>query len=859
MARIRRVDGSFETAVESGWQCAAFPPGCIEHPSDLAALRVPWFDAQVPGTAAAAMAAASAWTFDTPRDFDADDWWFRCRVTCPERAPADRLLLRLGGLATLADVWLDGEHLLRSENMFLEHQVDIGGRLRPEGSDLVIRFAALAEALRKKRPRPRWRTGLVAQQQLRWLRTSLLGRIPTWSPPVAPVGPYRAVSLEQRTRLAAVSADVTSRVDGRDGIVDVELRLLAAEDDRVNAASVRVGAEWADLACHVEADQTVIARGSLRLPDVSLWWPSTHGRPVLYDVAAVARTNRGDVPISLGRTGFRSLQVDRSNDGFTIRVNGADVFCRGAVWTPLDVVRLTSPAADLRAALEAVRDAGMNMLRVSGTMLYESQAFYDLCDELGILVWQDFMFANMDYPAEDQAFVDSVRAEAAQLLDRLQLSPSLAVVCGNSEVGQQAAMLGLPQSEWSSGLFSSLLPAEVRARRPDVPYCTTTPEGGSLPFRADAGVSHYYGVGGYRRPVEDARRARVRFTSECLAFANIPCDATIEALMGAGEIPTQHPRWKARVPRDKGTGWDFDDVRDHYVRTLFGVDPVHLRLTDPERYLALGRVATGEAMLATLAEWRRAGSECRGALVWFLRDLWAGAGWGVIDAFGRPKAAYYFLKRAFAPIGVLATDEGLNGLTLHAVNDRPRAIDAELRLVFYRGGEVPVVEGQARITVPACGVTAITADAILGRFADATYSYRFGPPGHDLVVASLVGSTGGERIGQAFYFPLGYPAQRSSDAGLQAVAEPVAAGEWRVTVRTRKFAQAVSFDAAGFVADDDFFHIEPGGERVVTLRGPSSTLQARVRALNVESPADVAVRERAVEPAKVAFAHVTET
>src|SRR5262249_934027 len=149
----------------------------------------------------------------------------------------------------------------------------------------------------------------------------------------------------------------------------------------------------------------------------------------------------------------------------------------------------------------------------------------------------------------------------------------------------------------------------------DVPFVASTPTGGVLPFRLDVGVSHYFGVGAYRRPIEDARRARVRFASECLGFANVPCDQTIDEFM-QGEVPTNHARWKVRVPRDEGGPWDFDDVRDHYVRALFGIDPSGLRMTDINRYLELGRVATGEVMAAALAEWRRAGSECRGALVW---------------------------------------------------------------------------------------------------------------------------------------------------------------------------------------------------------------------------------------------------
>src|SRR5262249_42006326 len=162
--------------------------------------------------------------------------------------------------------------------------------------------------------------------------------------------------------------------------------------------------------------------------------------------------------------------------------------------------------------------------------------------ELGILVWQDFMFANMDYPADDEAFTKSVRREAEQFLERVQAHPCLAVLCGNSEVEQQAAMLGLPREHWRSALFSELLPDICPTECPGVTYSPYTPPGGALPFHTHRGVTHYYGVGAYLRPLEDARRAQVRFASECLAFANVPEDSTIESFMLEGEAPFHHPK-----------------------------------------------------------------------------------------------------------------------------------------------------------------------------------------------------------------------------------------------------------------------------------------------------------------------------
>jgi len=340
------------------------------------------------------------------------------------------------------------------------------------------------------------------------------------------------------------------------------------------------------------------------------------------------------------------------------------------------------------------------------------------------------------------------------------------------------------------------------------------------------------------RPFEDARRARVRFTSECLAFANVPCDETIEALMRDGESPPLHPRWKSRVPRDRGTPWDFDDVRDHYVKRIFGVDPAELRYADVARYLELGRVAVAECMASAIAEWRSNG-ECAGAIVWFLRDLWNGAGWGVIDARGVPKSAYYAMKRVCAPVALLATDEGLNGLRLHAMNDRADSIEGELRVALHRGEHV-VAEGKRSLQIEPHGCVSIGANEIIGRFTDVTYAYRFGPPAHDATVATLV-SARGDVLGRVFHFPRGLTNERVPDLGLEANAERVNERTWRLVVRAKKTAHAVAIDARGFVAADDFFHVAAGGEHVTELLGQAATLSGTLRALNAANPVKIGV------------------
>lgn len=830
--------GGAEHRISEGWELLLTPPGLFETPAGLP--ETGFVSAPVPGTVASALRALGRSPLDSPQDLDAQDAWYRCRFDRPAVTRGARVRLCFDGLASLADVYLNGDLVVASDNMFVRHSVDVTDALGAS-NQLAIRFKALGPELKRKKGRPRWRTKLVEQQQLRFFRTTLLGRTPGFCPSVAPVGPFRPVRLEVCPHGLVSVLDVRSTWEQGVGVVSAHLKMHPPGERRLESASLVVGDQQAALSLAADPSGVIEARGELRIPGAPLWWPHTHGPSPLFDAEIVVHLAGGEVMRHpLGRIGFRTIALDTTSEGFAILVNGEPVFCRGACWTPLDLLSLSGTPGDYRRALELARDAGMNMMRVGGTMLYEDDAFYDACDELGILVWQDFMFANMDYPGADDGFVASVEREVADLLGRLRFRPSTTVFCGNSEVEQQAAMLGLPRQVWRNELFSAVIPAMVNAACPGVPYCPSSPSGGSLPFQVSAGVSHYYGVGAYQRPFEDARRANVRFCSECLAFANVPEATTLDKILPEGAPPVHHPAWKARVPRDRGAGWDFDDVRDHYLERIFGVSARDLRYGDHERYLELSRVASGEAMHRTFSEWRRPGSSCRGGLVWFYRDFWPGAGWGVVDSTGCPKAAYWHLRRILQPRALLVSDEGLDGLVLHAVNDCDVALEAELKTTLYRHGQTPVVEATARALVPARGSRTVGLQSQLETFVDTTYSYRFGPPSHDLVVATLTDVPSGEGVAAAFYFPLGLPSSREADVGLEATAESADEGTVLLSVATKRFAQSVRLDLDGGVPDDNYFHLAPGGRKTIRVkRTAGAPFQGEVRALNAHAVARV--------------------
>jgi len=314
-------------------------------------------------------------------------------------------------------------------------------------------------------------------------------------------------------------------------------------------------------------------------------------------------------------------------------------------------------------------------------------------------------------------------------------------------------MLGLPERIWKTSFYEATLPFLSAEKRPDVPYVPNSPFGGAMPFSPNEGVTHYYGVGAYCRPLEDARRANVRFAAECLAFAHVPQQQTLDAHLPVA--PVHDPRWKARVPRDRGASWDFEDIRDHYLKDIYDVDPARLRREDPSRYIDLSRAVTAEVLTETYAEWRRPGSSCNGALVWTLQDLQPGAGWGVIDSTGEPKPVWYALKRAFRPTQVVFTDEGTNGLDVHVVNETSGPQTLLLAVSCLRDGRQQVVGGQRELVLPACSNRSVACTDLFGAFFDTTYAFRFGPPSHDVTIARLSDPATGLTVAEAFHFPLG--------------------------------------------------------------------------------------------------------
>lgn len=818
--------------ITSGWRLYRTAPGAAINPTELDR-NTCHHDVDVPGTVAASILGEDGDPFHPGLDIDAFDWWYETEFAGD--AGADCALV-FEGLATIAEVWLNGKKIHASRNMFRQYRIDVSDVIAST-NHLAIAFRSVGTELKTRRPRPRWKTNLVNHQQLRWLRTTLLGRIPGWTPPIPPIGPWRGIRLEVNAPYSVDHAQVVPFLEENAARVAVDVRLQCHGDaTQPTAAALLIGEDRYPLDCDVDG-QSCCVTADIAVGTRAPWWPHTHGDAALHPCSIVIDDAR---EVWRGTLGFRDVDIDRQDERVTLKINGTPVFARGGCWTTNNIASLGGDEATLRQELTLLRDAGVNMIRVGGTMVYESDAFHRACDELGIMVWQDFMFANMDYPTDDPDFANEVSAEIREQAERLSGHASTTVLCGGSETEQQPAMFGMTAETWTSGFFHERVPVILEAARLDVPYFPSSPCEGALPFHNAEGIAHYFGVGAYEQPFSDLERSQVKFASECLAFSNVPDDAALRKHFGSLAPATHGPAWKTGVPRDAAAGWDFEDVRDFYIKELYGIDPVQLRYADNSRYLAISQVVTGEVMERVFSQWRSTRDACGGGLIWWLNDIVPGAGWGMLDSDGRPKPLYYFLRRCWGQQGLSIDDRGLDGLFVRINNEAATSFDGKLRVRVLQRASHAIADESTSVTVEAGATGYVPVDALLGRFFDTTYTYRFGPPKHDVVVVTLDDDARPNPLVAAYY-----PGHRNLDPTplpeLRAEVEPD--GD-TVTIRleAQSFLQAVKLQSTFHAFDDNYFDLPPGTIWTVTARAmtsPAKPFRASVSALNLEHPVPI--------------------
>ncbi|MDX5575119.1 glycosyl hydrolase 2 galactose-binding domain-containing protein [Streptomyces sp. ID01-9D] len=618
-------------------------------PSQLAGTTVP---AQVPGCVHTDLMAADL-LVDPYLDRNESeaawvgraDWTYATEL--PRRDSAfERAELVFDGLDTVAAVHAAGQLLGRTRNMHRSYRFDLTDLLAEGPAPLEVAFTSAyteAEAVREalgQRPNS-------YPEPFNYVRKMACSFGWDWGPTLVTAGVWREARIEQwsTARLAEVRPQATVAGDGS-GVVEITvdldrtttgrnrpLRLVATVGDSSSDITVAPGSRSATV--------------TVRTPDVKLWWPRGYGDQPLYECTVALED--GDDGHALDtwerRIGFRTIELDTSQDAhgsaFTLVVNGTPVFARGVNWIPDDVFPTRVTADRYRTRLTQAADAGVDLVRVWGGGIYEDRAFYDTCDELGLMVWQDFLFACAAYP-EEQPLRSEIEAEARENVARLMPHPSLVLWNGNNEnlwgFADWEWEQELAGASWGEGYYLGLLPRIVAQTDPTRPYWAGSPWSGSwnhTPNDPDHGTTHSWEVWN-RRDYSDYLNTVPRFMAE-FGWQAPPAHATLERALSERPLTADSPAMLHHQKAEDGNG-KLNRGLDHHFAPSADFDTWHY-LTQLNQARA---VATG------VEHWRSHWPRCAGTVLWQLNDCWPVTSWAAIDGDSRLKPLYFEMRRLYA-------------------------------------------------------------------------------------------------------------------------------------------------------------------------------------------------------------------
>jgi len=581
-----------------------------------------------------------------------------------------RVVLCCTGLDTLATVRMNGRIAGTADNMFRAWEFDVKRLLHPGTNHIEIAFSSTLPYI-NSRLRQRDAPGWLTVKGSSYVRKEQCNYGWDWGPKLITCGIWRDISIRAFDTARIADVHIT-----QDHSTKNTVRLhVAVEAELFRQAKL-------DCTAVVTRGSTVVGekraafrgrRAGLRfeIKNPQLWWPAGMGEQPLYRVSVTLTDAHGKpVDSTVRRIGLRTLRLEQKDDAwgrsFAFVVNGVPFFAKGANWIPADTFVTRLRRGDYARLIGDARAAHINMLRVWGGGIYEQDWFYDICDELGICVWQDFMFACSSYPAFDKEWMTNVKEEIIQNVRRLRHHPCIALWCGNNELEQ--GILGPQWDDRHMGLedyarlFDTLIPqitASLDPQRDYWPSSPHTPVGDRFNGNIrESGDAHVWEVWHGQRKFTDYHLWIPRFVSE-FGFQSFPEPRTVASYTRAGDRNV--------------TSY----VMEHHQRSGIGNTTIMRSMLDwfrlPtsfEMTLWLSQILQALGVGIGVEHWRRAMGRCMGTLYWQLNDCWPVASWASIDSFGRWKALHYATKRFYAPILVSSPGPSEDGaVEIHVTSD----------------------------------------------------------------------------------------------------------------------------------------------------------------------------------------------
>ena len=790
-------------AVAEGWMAASVPGTVVQ---DLIA------HGRIPDPCIGRNEEQVQWVADAA-------WCYRLAFDVGTAQRRAQMALVFEGLDTYAQVWLNGERILSSDNMFVPARVDVGSRLRDGRNELWLLFDSALRRGRALEAHHGRRTLWNGDSSRLYVRKAGYHYGWDWGPTLLTAGPWKPVQLHASdVRIAELHSPVWLADDGAAARVDVHTTL---EGELPEGASLRhrlLDAHGTEVARHA-APATLQNTAALAVPAPALWWPLGHGAQPLYTL--VSELLEGDVLIATHqrRVGLRRIELlqqpvaGEGGRSFHFRVNGREIFCGGANWIPDDNLLNRITPERYRERVAQAASANMVMLRVWGGGIYEDDAFYDACDELGMLVWQDFLFACGQYPAH-AAYLASVDAEARAAVRRLRHRASLALWCGNNEDYTLAESIGIygPGEDLARFdarvIYEELLPsvcAELDPGRvywPGSPYSSTT-EGQLNSQDPTIGDRHSWEVWHQLMlPYEQYAKVGARFVSE-FGMQSHPSMAVLEAAVPADErfAGSRTLQWHNKANSVVGPD-------GHRRLAVYRADTLRAPATlEAEVYAT--QFVQAEAMRHAYEvfrrRWQQPGARaCGGALVWQLNDCWPVTSWALVDSGGHLKPAWFAVRRALAPLAC-ALRRDAAGWSAWVMNGSAQALALRARWQVWALDGRLVHRESTDVQAPANGSAAVAVPPVIAAMREPALIVDLLVEGADVSAPRAVAGAWPE--------PLRW--YRFADPRIEVQADGASA----LRLSAARPAKGVWLSAPGLRFADNFIDLLPGEPQRIGVEG----------------------------------------